>query len=117
MADFIKNAMVNNPLYNPFTGAITFSSSTSVLFTRSETGYASIPSAGYGARICCISSAGSTSRDSQRISSSCRRITGIRSWMGAIRVFAVEPDTNPLPTTRLMRQSGLRSNGQRTLEV
>ncbi|MGA2162148.1 MAG: hypothetical protein ABSG28_08140 [Methanoregula sp.] len=34
-----------------------------------------------------------------------------------VEVVAVEPDTNPSRTTRLMRQCGLRSSGQRTLEV
>ena len=34
-----------------------------------------------------------------------------------IEVVAVEPDLNTIRTTRLMRQSGLRPNGQRSLEV
>jgi DNA polymerase I len=34
-----------------------------------------------------------------------------------IEVVAVEPDINPIRTTRIMRQCGLRPTGQRTLEV
>lgn len=34
-----------------------------------------------------------------------------------IEFVAVEPDVNPIRTTRLMRQCGLRPTGQRTLEV
>jgi len=70
------------------TGSITCRSSAAGLFTRSETGYATIPSAGYGTRIRCSSSTGRTARDSPCISSSCRRITVIRLWTGAIREFA-----------------------------
>ena len=34
-----------------------------------------------------------------------------------IEVVTVEPDVNPIRTTRIMRQCGLRPTGQRTLEV
>jgi hypothetical protein len=36
------------PCHNPLTRSITFSSSAPGLFTRFDTGYASIPSTGYG---------------------------------------------------------------------